>query len=123
SLTLLKPVAHQRIPEGFAQRFEPRLVVTPLVETLAEDRLTHLLGARRADAARGAVVLEARRLEGQLAELEQPPHAPLEILDDVLVVIEQHQPRPHGAQVLHYLEVDSLVSRDVLEAVTELMYV
>src|SRR5207253_6161411 len=121
SSTLLEPVAHQRIPEGFAQRPEPLLVVTPLVATLRKSRLTHLLGARRADAARGAVVLEARPLEGQLAELEQPPHAPLEILDDVLVVDAQHPTREHGVPVLHELEVGAIVAGDVIDAVSELL--
>src|SRR5205814_10414878 len=111
----------QRIPEGFAQRPEPWLVVSPLVEALAKNRLTHLFGTRRPDAARGAVVLQARRLEGHLAELEQPPHAPLEILDDVLVVDAQHPTREHGIPVLHELEVGAIVSRDVIHAVRELL--
>src|SRR5947207_165219 len=56
-------VAAQGITERLLQWPEPRLVVTPLVEPLAEDRLTHLLGTRRAaavDARIGQVFLAER---------------------------------------------------------------
>src|SRR2546430_12848888 len=114
-------VAAQGITERLLQWPEPRLVVTPLVETLAKDRLTHLLGTRRADAALGAVVVQARRLERQFAELEQAPHAPLKILDDVLVMDAQHPTRQHRIPMLHELEVSAVVAGDVLDAVSELL--
>src|SRR5437016_2914066 len=86
----LATVTDQCVALRVFERPQPRLVVTPLVETLAKDRLTHLLGTRGANAACGAVVLEASRLERQFAELEQPPHAALKIVDDLLVVDAQH---------------------------------
>src|SRR6266853_4189007 len=93
----------------------------PLLETLAKDRLTYLLGTRGTNAACGAVVLEARRLEGQFAESEQPPDAALEIIDDVFVVNTQHPTGQHGVPVLHDLEVSAVVAGDVLDAVGELL--
>src|SRR5436309_3857424 len=111
---LMPPLAvtAQGITERLLQWPEPALEMLPLLETLAKDRLTYLLGARRADAARGAVVVQARRLEGQLAELEQAPDAALKIVDDVLVVNAQHPTREHRIPVLHELEVGAIVSRD-----------
>src|SRR6202011_5856070 len=82
----LAPEAHERIAERLAQRAEPGLVATPLVEALAKDRLAHLLGACGADAALGAVELEACRLERQLAILEDPPYTALKIVHHVLVM-------------------------------------
>src|SRR5256886_16378521 len=114
-------VAAQGITERLLQWPEPRLVVTPLVETLAKDRLTHLLGTRRADAALGAVVVQARRLERQFAELEQAPDAAFKILDDVLVMDAQHPTRQHSIPMLHELEVSAVVAGDVLDAVSELL--
>ena len=39
----LVAIASERITQGGTQRSEPRLVMTPLVESFAIDRLSHLL--------------------------------------------------------------------------------
>src|SRR5258708_27157053 len=109
-------VAAHGITERLLQWLEPRLEMPPLLETLAKDRLTYLLGTRGTNAACGAVVLEARRLEGQFAESAQPPDAALEIIDDVLVVDAHHPTPQHGVPVLHDLEVGAIVARDGIHA-------
>src|SRR5882672_4184866 len=91
----LTPVTFQCVAQGVLERAQPRLVVLPLIEPFAINGLAHLLRACGADAALGAVELETRRLEGQFAELEDPPDAALEIVDHVLVVDAQHPARQH----------------------------
>src|ERR1700692_1909866 len=61
--TVTNPCVAQRVLE----RAEPRLVVLPLVESVAVNRLAHLLRTRRADAALGLVKFDARGLELEAA--------------------------------------------------------
>ena len=57
----------------------------PLVDARLEDRLAHLLRARSANAALGRVELEAGGLEVEAANIQNPPHFALQILDHLLV--------------------------------------
>src|SRR5437016_1806764 len=107
----------ERLPEGR----EPGLEVTPLIPTFLVDRAPHLLGACRAHAASVLMVLETLRLEWQLAELEDAPHVAFQVLDHILVLHTQYAARQHRIPVRHQLDVAAIVTRDVLEAVGELL--
>src|SRR6516162_2432430 len=117
------PVAALCVPERALQRLEPRREILPLVEALAIDRLSHLLGARRAHAAPVLVERYALRLELQAAELQQAAHAALEIVHHVLVVHAQHPAPEHAVPVPHELEVGAVVTGDLLDAVREFLAV
>ncbi len=95
----------------------------PLLEPVAVDRLAHLLGACGAHAAPVLVEGDALRLEFQPAERQQPPYAPFQVLHHVLVQDPQHSPGQHRIPVTHELEVSAVVTRDVLDAVGELLAV
>lgn len=79
-------VAHKRIAQCFLQRTEPWFVVPPIRQAVAADGTANLLGARGANTANRFVKLQACRLEGQRAELEQTPYVATEILYHILVV-------------------------------------
>jgi len=82
-------VTLRQIPQSFLQGTEPRLEVSPLVQALLEDRLAHLLGARRTHAALRLIELHAFGFERKSAEVENSAHIAFEALDHVLVLHAQ----------------------------------
>src|SRR5580700_4653239 len=78
-------VPDQRIVQTVLERAEPGLVVPPLEEPVAENRLADLLGACCADATFCLVELDAGRFEFKAAEFQDAPHVSLEILHEVFV--------------------------------------
>src|SRR6266478_5448468 len=117
----LATVTDQCVAQRVFERTQPRLVVPPQIESLTIDRLAHLLGTRGSDAALGLVELNAGRLERQFAVVEDPADAALQIPDHVLVVHAQDPPGQDFLPVRHDLEVGSVVSGDVVDAVAELL--
>src|SRR5260370_24504026 len=89
----LGTVNDQCVTQLVFDRTQPRLVVPPEVESLAIDRLAHLLGTRGSDAALGLVELNAGLLERQFAVVDDPAAAILPIPDHVLVVHPEEPPR------------------------------
>src|SRR5207249_2922267 len=119
----LDAVARQRLSEGLTQASQPGLVVTPLVQTLAVDRLADLLRARGTHAAFGPVELDARGLEFELAIVEQAANIAFQVIHQVLVLHAQHPPGQDGIPVPHELQVGTVVARDVFDAVGEFLAV
>src|ERR1700690_1836129 len=103
------------------QRSQPGFVMPPLVNALAVDRPANLFGAGSMDAAFGLVKFNAGRLEVQFAELEDPPNAAFEVIENVLVLYTQHLSREYAIPMLHEIDVGSVIARDILEAVGELL--
>ena len=99
--------------QGFLQRIQPSLVVPPLLEARPEDRLPHLLGTGRADAALGLVVVDAGLLEGKSAELKDPAYLAFEVVDDLLVLNAEDETRQHPVPVVHELDVLAVVVADL----------
>src|SRR5260370_21089717 len=95
--------------------------MAPLIQALAKYRLPHLLGACSFNASLGAVELEARPLEGQFREVEDPTDAALEIVHHVLMKDAQHPARQHRIPMLHECEIGAVVAGDVIYAVNELL--
>src|SRR5260221_6556008 len=116
-------VTVQRIAQRVLESPEPWLVVLPLIEPFPINRLAHLLRACRAYAALGLVELNARRLELQAAEVENPPHAAFEIIDHVLMLDSKDPSWKHRIPVPHQLEIGSVIPRDVFDAVGKLLSV
>src|SRR4030088_3241433 len=79
-------IPRECIAKCFAQRLEPGLIVTPLVQTLAIDRLAHLLRARRTYAPFGLVELDTGRLELELTIIQQSTYRSFQIVHDVFVL-------------------------------------
>src|SRR2546430_11367520 len=75
----------------------------------------------RSHAALGLVELNAGPLERQFTVVEDPADAALQIPDHVLVVHAQDPPGQDFLPVRHDLEVGSVVSGDVVDAVAELL--
>src|SRR5208337_2754257 len=71
----LAAVLFQRIAQSLLERAEPRLIVLPLIQSFAEDRLPDLLGTGGADVALGAVELHAPGFELQSAKGQDAAHA------------------------------------------------
>ena len=65
--------------------------------------------------------LDAGRLEGQFAVVEDAAHVALEVVDHILVLDAQHTARQHGIPVVHELHVGAIVVGDVFQAVRELL--
>src|SRR3569833_1114616 len=93
--------------------------MAPLIQSFAEDRLTHLFRARGAHSAFVLVDAQAPRLEGQAAILEQPPHFGLGVLDQRLVMDAMHSAGQYGIEVRHELDVVDVIAADVVEGVAE----
>src|ERR1700683_5207834 len=77
---------------------EPGFVVAPLLERLAEDRLSDLLGAGGTYRALVLVELQAALLEWQAAIRQQRAHLRLGILDHAFVVHAVHASGHHSLQ-------------------------
>src|SRR6516165_3076462 len=120
---LVLPIIAHCIPERTLQRLEPRRKILPLLEAFAVDALADLLGARGAHAAAILVKCHALRLEPEPTEIQQPAHAPLEILHHVLVIHPQHAPGKDLVPMAHELEVGAVVAGDLLDAVGEFLAV
>src|SRR5437868_8180183 len=74
-------VCSEHLTERALQRAEPGLIVAPVIDTLAKDRLAHLL---RAGSAHGAIVLvktQTPLIERKAAVLEQSTHLGLGVGD------------------------------------------
>src|SRR3569833_3084496 len=93
--------------------------MAPLIQSFAEDRLTHLFRARGAHCSFVLVEAQAPRLEGQAAILEQPPHFGLGVLDQRLVMDAMHSAGQYGIEVRHELDVVDVIAADVVEVVAE----
>src|ERR1700685_2596511 len=104
-----------------ARRPKQRLEMLPLLEPLAVDGLANLLRACRAHTALGLMKLDALRFEGQRAKVENASHAVVEISDHILMMNAQDAPGEHAIPMAHQLEIGPIVTRDVLDAVGELL--
>src|SRR5262249_22039855 len=78
-------VGGQYRPQCGLQRIEPRLVVAPVLDPFAENRLANLLGAGGAHRALVLIEAQARRLERQPAVLQQESYLCLGVLDHRLI--------------------------------------
>src|SRR6202140_999170 len=121
SRRLLATVTGQRVAQRVFERTQPLLVVPPLVESLAENRLAHLLRARRAYAALGLVKIDAGGLELEVAEVEDSPHVAVQVIDDVFMLHSEYPARQHLVPVSHQLEIRPVVARDALDAIGEFL--
>src|SRR5579862_6358947 len=83
----------ERIPQRAAQWFELPLEVPRVPDCGAVDRLSDLLGARRAHRPARLVESQAGRLEGQATVRQQLADSRFRILDQVLVLKAQHTAR------------------------------
>src|ERR1035438_8668724 len=113
----LGAVTNQCVAQVVFELPQPGLVIAPLVQALAENRLPHLFGACRAYAALGAMKLETGRLERQFTIGEDAPHAGLQIIHDILVEYPQHPARQRRIPMFHELEGGAVVAGDVINAV------
>ena len=95
--------------------------MSPLFHTGCVYRLSDLLGTRRPDAALRFVKIDARLLERQIAEFQNPSDLGFEILDDVLVLHSKHEARQYPVPVIHQFNVFPVVVPDQLEAVREFL--
>ncbi len=73
------------------------------------------------DAARGLMERQTRGLECETAMVEHPPHAALQVGNDILVMHAQNAPGQHGVPMAHEIEICSIVSREILDVVTEFL--
>src|SRR6266853_1425587 len=88
-------VALDQVAERRRQRRKPRLIVTPLIDTVTVDRSADLLRADRLHDARIFVELQALWLERQPAVVEELAQLTFRIVDDSLVV---HAVQPSGCR-------------------------
>src|ERR1700686_1715295 len=120
-IALFITIALQRIAECMLERFEPGLEMLPLIESLTIDGLADLLGTGGANAAHRLVKLDALGFERQAAEIKNAPHVALQIIDDILMIDAKHPSGQYFIPMSHQLEVGSVVTRDILDAVGELL--
>ena len=120
-LDRLLSIARECIAKLIFQFTEPRLVVTPLIQSFPIDRLTDLFGARRFNAPDVLVKLKARVLKRQSEEIQDTSHTALKIIDDVLVVDAQYLARQGVVPMFHEVEIGSVLACDVIDAVAELL--
>src|SRR5271166_297880 len=112
----------RRVPcQRRLERSQPGFVMPPLVDALPVDRPANLFGTGSMDAAFGLVKFNAGWLKVQFAELEDPPNAAFEVIENVLVLHTQHLSGQYAIPMLHQLDVGSVIAPDVLEAVGELL--
>src|SRR5260370_5648844 len=95
--------------------------MSPLVETFAVDGLADLFRACGADAALVFVELQASRLEVETAEIENPSHIALQVVDHILVQDAQNLSREREIPMFHQLQIGPVVPRDIFDAVSELL--
>jgi len=89
----LATVTDQCVAQRVFERTEPRLVVSPEVESLTIDRLAHLLGTRVRTLRSVLWNSTQAGSNGKFAVVENPANAPLQILDHVFVVHAQDSAR------------------------------
>ena len=65
--------------------------------------------------------LDTGRFERQSAIVQHPPHAALQVVDDVLVVHAQHASGQGLVPMAHQVEIGAVVAGDILGAVGELL--
>src|SRR6202522_2933040 len=121
SPALLIAPAVQRVAERLLERTEPRLEVLPLIQSLAINRPANLFRTGRAHAALRLMELDALGFDLEAAVFKNAPPAALEIVDYVLVMHAQHPSGQYTVPVAHQLEIGSIVTRDVFDAVGELL--
>jgi len=121
--TFCVAVVLERITEGVLQRLEPGSEIPPLIESLTIDGLANLLRAGSAHAALRLVEHQALGFEVELAEIKHAPHAALQIIDDVLVMYAQNGSGKRTIPMPHQLKVGPIVTRDIVDAVGELLTV
>ena len=108
-------------PSASTSAPQPRLEMSPLLETAAIDGLSDLFGARCANAAFGLVKLETALLERKIAKLEDPANLGFQIVDDCLVLNPQYEAGQDRVPVIHQFDVAPIVVADLDQTVRELL--
>src|ERR1700722_7462103 len=91
----------------------------PMVDALAENRLPHLLGARRTHRPLVFVKFETAVLERQTAIIKKTSHLGLGVVDHVFIENSMHPARQYRIDVSHQVHIIAIVPADVLETVGE----
>src|SRR5215470_9558136 len=121
SSTRLVKVLSDCVAQRLPQRIEPGIVVPPLGESLAEERLAHLFRAGGVYRAPAAVERQTSRVEFEFAMRKDVAHAGAEVLDQVLVADPKHPSRQDPIPVTHQLQIRPVIPRDLLGSVAELL--
>src|SRR5215831_3267326 len=117
----LVTVPNDRFAQRLPQRIEPGIVVSPLGESFAEERLAHLF--RAGGIYRTPVVVERQtsRVEFESAMRKDLTHAGAEVLDQVLIADPKHPSRQDPIPVTHQLQISPVIPCDILDSVAELL--
>ena len=93
----------------------------PLIESLTKDGLANLLRTGSAHATPRFVEFDALRFELKPAEIKNAPHGARKVIDDILMMYSKNTPGEYAIPVPHQLEIRSVVARDIIDAVGELL--
>jgi len=93
----------------------------PLIEPLPREGLSNLFRTGGAHTALRLMELDALGLELEPAEIKHAPHVTLQIIDDILMMYAKNPSRQHTVPMPHQLQIGSVVARDILDAVRELL--
>src|SRR5215469_9475206 len=121
SFANLFPIPLYRIAQSVFEWSEPALVIPPLKETIAKDRLADLFGAGCGDCALGLVKLEARWFKLKGTETKDASHVCLQMLHDIFVAHSQYSSGQDCVPVSHQVEISPVVTGDVFHAIGELL--
>src|SRR5258708_3928741 len=110
----LVTVRNDGVARRLPQRIEPGMLVPPLGESLAEERLAHLFRAGGVYRAPAAVERQTSRVEFESAMRKDLAHAGAEVLDQVLVADPKHPSRQDPIPMTHQLQIRPVISCDLL---------
>src|SRR5215470_8282615 len=117
SSTRLVTIPSDCVAQRLPQRIEPGIVVPPLGESLAEERLAHLFRTGCVYRAPAAVERQTGRVEFESAMRKDLAYAGVEVLDQVLVADPKHPSRQDPIPVTHHLQIRPVIPCELLDSI------